>query len=199
MPIVQISQIKHRRGLQENLPQLGSAEFGWSIDAQRLFIGSGTREEGAPTEENIEIITETSPLWISLQSQIETTEFTQQLDQGTTTSLTRAVSLLDGVVTQNNEDGFTSYTPSIIIKYQISRDNSSRTGIFKASRNTSTNIVVYDDDFTETEDMGITLIAEYDSGAGLNTAKMDIYADVTSGTNAIISYEIDVYTKNLNL
>lgn len=199
MPIVQISQIKHRRGLQENLPQLGSAELGWSIDTQRLFIGSGTREEGAPTEENVEIITETSPLWIALQTQIETSEFSQQLTQGTTTSLTRAVALLDGVVQQNIEDGYTTYTPSIIIKYQISRDSSSRTGIMKVAKNTSTNLVTFQDDYVETEDMGVTMRAIYDSGAGANTAKMDIYAELTSGSNGIISYEVDVYLKNLSV
>jgi len=196
MPIVQISQIKHRRGLQENLPQLGSAELGWSIDTQRLFIGSGTREEGAPTEENIEIITETSPTWIELLSSSENAEFTQELDQNTTTSLTRAISLIDGIVQSNIESGYSDYTPSIMIKYQLSRDNSSRSGIIKVVRNTSTNSVYYEDEYTETDDMGIELIAEYDSGAAPDTAKLDIYAQLTAGTNAVISYEVDVYSKN---
>jgi hypothetical protein len=31
MAIVQISRITNRKGLQENLPQLAGAEFGWSI------------------------------------------------------------------------------------------------------------------------------------------------------------------------
>ena len=48
MAIVQISQIKHRRGTNENLPQLASAELGWSVDTQQLYIGNGTLEEGAP-------------------------------------------------------------------------------------------------------------------------------------------------------
>jgi hypothetical protein len=199
MPIVQISQIKHRRGLQENLPQLGSAELGWSIDKQRLYIGSGTREEGAPTEDNIEIITETSPQWVELQSQTESAYYTQDLDAGTSTSLSRAIALLDAVVDENIQNGYTLYTPDIIITYQITRDNSSRSGIFKASRNTSTNVVIYDDDYTESDDMGINLIAEYDSGGGPNTANMDIYAQLTSGSVAIISYKVEVYLKNLNL
>ena len=48
MAIVQISQIKHRRGTNENLPQLSSAELGWSVDTQQLYIGNGTLAEGAP-------------------------------------------------------------------------------------------------------------------------------------------------------
>lgn len=58
MAIVQISRIQHRRGLQQDLPQLASAELGWSIDERRLYIGNGTLEEGAPTEGVTEILTE---------------------------------------------------------------------------------------------------------------------------------------------
>jgi hypothetical protein len=57
MAIVQISRIQIRRGLQQDLPQLASAEMGWSIDKQRLFIGNGTLTEGAPTEGVTEILT----------------------------------------------------------------------------------------------------------------------------------------------
>ena len=62
MAIVQISRITHRKGLQENLPQLAGAELGWSIDERRLFIGNGTLEEGAPVIGNTEILTEFSDI-----------------------------------------------------------------------------------------------------------------------------------------
>lgn len=62
MPIVQISRITNRKGLQENLPQLAGAELGWSIDQRRLFIGNGTLEEGAPVIGNTEILTEFSDI-----------------------------------------------------------------------------------------------------------------------------------------
>lgn len=62
MAIVQISQITQRKGLQENLPQLAGAEFGWSIDQRRLFIGNGTLQEGAPVIGNTEILTEFSDI-----------------------------------------------------------------------------------------------------------------------------------------
>lgn len=57
MAIVQISRIQHRRGLQQDLPSLASAELGWSIDERRLYIGNGTLEEGAPLEGVTEIVT----------------------------------------------------------------------------------------------------------------------------------------------
>jgi hypothetical protein len=62
MAIVQISRITHRKGLQENLPQLAGAELGWSIDERRLYIGNGTLEEGAPVIGNTEILTEFSDI-----------------------------------------------------------------------------------------------------------------------------------------
>jgi len=62
MAITQISRIQHRRGLQQDLPQLASAELGWSIDQRRLYIGNGTLEEGAPTTGVTEILTEYSNL-----------------------------------------------------------------------------------------------------------------------------------------
>jgi Pectate lyase superfamily protein/Major tropism determinant N-terminal domain len=60
MAILQISQIQVRRGLQEDLPQLASGEFGWSVDTQRLFIGNGTIQEGAPAVGVTEILTQYS-------------------------------------------------------------------------------------------------------------------------------------------
>lgn len=62
MAIVQISKIQHRRGVNENLPQLASAELGWSIDTRQLYIGNGTIDEGAPSIGNTEILTEYSDL-----------------------------------------------------------------------------------------------------------------------------------------
>lgn len=64
MAIVQISRITQRKGLQENLPQLAGAEFGWSIDSRRLFIGNGTLAEGAPVIGNTEILTEFSDILV---------------------------------------------------------------------------------------------------------------------------------------
>jgi hypothetical protein len=40
------------------MPQLASGEMGWSVDEQRLFIGSGSVAEGAPAVGNTEILTE---------------------------------------------------------------------------------------------------------------------------------------------
>lgn len=58
MAVTQISRIQHRRGLEQDLPQLASAELGWSIDTRQLYIGNGTLNEGAPTVGVTRILTE---------------------------------------------------------------------------------------------------------------------------------------------
>lgn len=61
MPIVQVSRITQRKGLEEELPQpLASAELGWAIDQRRLYIGNGALAEGAPVVGNTEVLTEFS-------------------------------------------------------------------------------------------------------------------------------------------
>jgi hypothetical protein len=62
MAIVQISRITHRKGLQQDLPNLASAELGWSLDTRQLYIGNGTITEGAPTEGVTEILTQYSDI-----------------------------------------------------------------------------------------------------------------------------------------
>ena len=58
MAVTQISRIQHRRGLEQDLPQLSSAELGWSVDTRQLYIGNGTLEEGAPTVGVTRVLTE---------------------------------------------------------------------------------------------------------------------------------------------
>lgn len=63
MPILQVSRITHRKGLNSDLPSpLAPAELGWAIDERRLYIGNGTLADGAPVVGNTEILTEFSDL-----------------------------------------------------------------------------------------------------------------------------------------
>lgn len=57
MAVTQISQIQVRYGLQEDIGNLAGGEFAWAIDTQRLYIGNGTVEEGAPVSGITEIMT----------------------------------------------------------------------------------------------------------------------------------------------
>lgn len=55
-----LTKLQVRRGDRADLPQLSSAELGWAIDTQQLFIGNGSLSEGAPFVGNTEILTEYS-------------------------------------------------------------------------------------------------------------------------------------------
>lgn len=74
MAVTQISRIQHRRGLEQDLPQLSSAELGWSLDTRKLYIGNGTLEEGAPTVGVTRILTERDIADIT--SNVEFTSYT---------------------------------------------------------------------------------------------------------------------------
>lgn len=89
MAIIQISRIQHRRGLQQDLPNLASAELGWSVDSRKLYIGNGTLTEGAPVEGKTEILTEHSDI-LSLFDQFQF----KGLPYGAT------------AITADNEEGF---------------------------------------------------------------------------------------------
>ena len=82
MAVVQISKIQHRRGKVSNtgVPQLASAELGWAVDTQQLYIGNGAVSEGAPQVGNTEILTEHSNIF-DLLNQYEYKGTTSALKQ----------------------------------------------------------------------------------------------------------------------
>jgi hypothetical protein len=59
MAVTQISKIQVRYGLQADLINLAAGEFAWAIDTQRLFIGNGNIDQGAPYGGMTEIVTGT--------------------------------------------------------------------------------------------------------------------------------------------
>jgi len=122
MAIVQISQIQLRRGLHDDLPQLASAEMGWSIDTRQLFIGNGTLAEYAPTEGITEILTEYSDFLSFITSyQFKGTDsgYTSQTGVDVTHPVTRSLqTILDEAVISVRSfgavgDGVTDDTASI--------------------------------------------------------------------------------------
>ena len=161
MAIVQISRITQRKGLQENLPQLAGAEFGWSIDQRRLFIGNGTIEEGAPEIGNTEILTEYSDLSTLLKPYTET--------------------LLDNTATTPFFSIATSLTSAFWMTYKISRSSAVRQGMLQATVGAS-----FMDDYTQNSDTGVTLSVT-ESGGFLTVN----YATTSTGVAAEISYYIN--------
>lgn len=121
MAIIQISKIQHRRGLSQDLPQLASAELGWSIDTRQLYIGNGTIEEGAPTLGNTEILTEYSDILSVAQTYTykgESGGYAVQTGASTSAPIARTLqSKLDDIVNVRDfgvtGDGVTNDLPAI--------------------------------------------------------------------------------------
>lgn len=135
MAVVQISQIKHRRGINENLPQLASAELGWSVDTRQLYIGNGTLEEGAPEVGNTEVLTQ-----YSIDVTAVPVTRSQVLGYGTTANIAYGQ--------------FTAANPGITVNYTIQRGNNIRQGYLRIGQQLSN--LAYDEEYTETADIGVT-------------------------------------------
>jgi len=170
MAIVQISQIKHRHGVQTDLPQLATAELGWSVDTRKLYIGNGTLSEGAPEVGNTEILTEHSNI-------PNYTVYTQGISPGTTANLNY------GIVDYNK--------PAVYIQYAVIRDNDARTGWFKLAWNrgnvAAPGAISYDEEYTETANIGMTfgVIPVGTTGSGA-------YVQITATTTSSPSFSSNI-------
>jgi hypothetical protein len=170
MAIVQISQIKNRRGVESDLPQLASAELGWSVDTQKLYIGNGTLAEGAPEIGNTRILT-TQDLPFANGAVIS-----QGLSDNTTSPLTSCT--------------FASTIPGIIMNYVLTRASNVRVGTFYVTSNVTANVVHYSDDYTETGITGVYLQANI-----VSNTYTTISANVTSTVaNATIKFSFNSVT-----
>lgn len=190
MAVIQISKIQVRRGLAENLPNLASGEFGWSIDAQRLYIGNGTVAEGAPATGLTEIFTEhTYGQQILELSQLTSNVTILQSDLANTTSNISSIQSNISYDTALLVDNTTSNIATIsmqsknsqIIDYTIVRDIASRVGTIQV-----TNIngqPVYQDEYSQTADTGITL-----SFVGNSSAVVMRYSATSTGVSANLTY-----------
>ena len=168
MAIVQISQIKHRRGTNENLPQLASAELGWSVDTQQLYIGNGTLEEGAPEIGNTEILTALS----AAKGQIP------GLPAAGTITMTDNTS---ADIRSYDNDG--QFYPGIIWNYTIVRNTDVRNGYLRISQ--AQGVVAYDEEYTETNDIGVTFTV---TGNVTNNTAVVSYSTTSTGYDATMKY-----------
>ena len=122
MAVVQISKIQHRRGREgsSSIPQLASAELGWAIDTQKLYIGNGAVSEGAPAVGNTEILTSKSNIFnlLGQYAYNGTTEAVKQTGEFVNSPVTRTLQQrLDDIVSIRSfgakGDGITDDSKSI--------------------------------------------------------------------------------------
>ena len=186
MAIVQISRIQHRRGLDADLPNLASAELGWSVDTRKLYIGNGTIEEGAPSLGKTEILTQYSILDFesSYTANILALQSNVVLINSNIVSLTNRVTTLEAgtlsyVSTSlsagaSNNRITTITSNNAVIDYTLSQGSTVRTGSITVSNSNS--IVSFNEDYTET---GITDIV-FSMNANVTTANLN-YTSTNSG------------------
>lgn len=157
MAVIQISRIQHRRGLEADLPNLASAELGWSVDTRKLYIGNGTTEEGAPSIGKTEILTEYSILdfTTTFSDRVVVLEGNVVVLESNIASLEAAVSsITDTVYRTQLAAGASSATitnmtaNNAVISYTMNQGSQQRTGKINVSR--VSNSVSYEEDYTET-------------------------------------------------
>ena len=196
MAVIQISRIQHRRGLQSDLPNLASAELGWSVDTRKLYIGNGTIEEGAPSLGRTEVLTQYSILDFetTFAANIVALQGNLVLVNSNISSLTsRVVSLESGVVgytTSNLLAGASAATitniiaNNAVISYTMGQGSSVRSGAITMSRSAST--VSFTEEYTETVDTDVV----FTMNANATTARLN-YTATTAGN---LQYRISSFT-----
>jgi hypothetical protein len=192
MAVIQISRIQHRRGLESDLPNLASAELGWSVDTRKLYIGNGTIEEGAPSLGKTEVLTQYSILDFTagFASNIGVIEGNLVVINGNITSLSSRVTNLEngslGSTGANILAGAVNATISSItsnnatISYTLGQGAAERTGTITVSRAGGT--VSYVEEYTET---AVTDVV-FTMNANVTTANLNY----TATTNANLFYRV---------
>jgi hypothetical protein len=191
MAVIQISKIQVRRGLQENLPQLASGEMGWSVDAQRLYIGNGTLTEGAPSLGRTEILTELSDIQFRADyANVLVTLANLEADIDSVVSdidnLNQLFAVNTYVIDPDTSGNIANISISSLgatLDYNISRDDKTRTGSIKVTQFDGN--AVFNDDYVENDDTGVVIDF---TGVG-NLAVMSFTSD-DSGNAATLSYYI---------
>ena len=189
MAVIQISRIQHRRGLEADLPNLASAELGWSIDTRKLYIGNGTIQEGAPSVGKTEILTEYSILdyQSSFASNITTLQGNVIVLESNIASLQADLSALSSTTIDVSLDASSTgsvfqieNSNNIVISYTLNQGGVQRTGSIVASMDSSS--VGYSEEFTETNNTDIILTM-----SGNSTLAS---VDYTTTTSTEFSYRI---------
>jgi hypothetical protein len=157
--VIQISRIQHRRGLEADLPNLASAELGYSVDSRKLYIGNGTIEEGAPSLGRTEVLTQYSILDFTsaINANIAALQQGLTLTNSNIVAVSNRVLALEaqsfGYYTQtlfpnvNNINITTISNSSSTISYSIAQGTAERSGTITLARANS--VVAIDETYSE--------------------------------------------------
>ena len=190
MAVIQISRIQHRRGLEADLPNLASAELGWSVYTRKLYIGNGTIEEGAPSLGKTEVLTEYSILDFetTFAANITTLQGNVVVLEGNILALESTVSSLVAGVTSTvvNVNAASSGTitsvaaNNAVVSYTLTQGSKYRVGTLTVGHYNST--PTYEDSYTE------TATTDFVFNITSNTTHANI--NYTTTTASSLSYQI---------
>lgn len=190
MAVIQISRIQHRRGLEADLPNLSSAELGWSVDTRKLYIGNGTIEEGAPSLGKTEILTQYSILDFetTFASNVTTLQGNVVVLEGNIIGLQDQITSLanQAVSTTVNVSPNSTGTITAIaannatISYTLKQGYNTRTGTLVLAHYNST--PTYVEDYTETAN------TDFVFSVTSNTTHANVNYTTTSSTT--LSYQV---------
>lgn len=165
MAVINVTRLQVRRGHKADMPQLSSAEFGWAIDAQKLYVGNGSLSEGAPTVGNTEILTEHSDL-LNLHSYTVPPNPLDPILVDTTGPLTE---LSFTVPTAHYQE----------LKYSVRRGNDARGGVLHVTAS-PTGAALNDDYTIVNTDCGISFSVAIDIPTQIVTVSYTILAGADS-------------------
>jgi hypothetical protein len=191
MAVITVSKIQVRSGLQEDLPTLDTAEFGWCVDTQRLFIGKGTLAEGAPVTGVTEILTEYSIALLNYNiAQFESNiaifdDNVANLLAVTGNLQPKTVQVFDNQSSITNIGNVTiNSLSSQIINYNITRSTSNRVGTIRVTNYSGTTIA-FEDNYSETATTGVSL---YFTGNTITGNAVLGYTTTSTGSDGNLTY-----------
>jgi len=175
--VIQISRIQHRRGLEADLPNLASAELGYSVNTRKLYIGNGTIEEGAPSLGRTEVLTQYSIL--DFTSEINANVLA--LQQGLTLTNSNLVAVSNRVLALEAQS-FGYYTKTLVA-------NVTNVNITTISNSSST--ISYSIDQGTAERSGTITLARANSAVAVDetyseSSSTDVVFNITANTTTTV-------------
>jgi len=116
---------------------------------------------------------------------VQTTGYTAVLNDATPTA---------NVITNNFQGNLRVHGPGTIT-YVAIRDEDHRTGSFRVTWNDTSGAVYYDDEYTESSDIGLTLTATFHEGASHPPIEV-FYTTTNTGVDINLQYSIKYHTAN---
>jgi hypothetical protein len=181
MAVTQISKVKTRRGIKDDLSQLDGGEFGWCVDTHELYIGVGSDPEAVNPGSIVKVITQQDITSGNANVNIYYGANVQQ----NTDSISAGVTLAN-VTVNTIPVSFGIDEPAAVINYTIKRDSDFRAGNFFIAHNGT--YVSTRDDYVESTNIGIIL------GAVMHGNTAVLVATTTAGNSADMKFTKSDFT-----